>query len=1187
MNKSLTILALLLAASTSAHAEQAKLTILHTTDLHGALTAWDYLADRPAPRGLEKLGSLIRIARADTTPTLLLDAGDALQGSPLQTVWREGGRRGPEPILAAMNALGYDAMALGNHEFDHGLAALDSTREQARFPFLAVNVVRTSDQHLVFPPSVIRDAGPLRVGVVGVVTPSTPEWLDPSFTAGVQFLPPIETVAGEVGRLRDRERCDVIVVLAHTGLEKDPLTRATREFDTAYENWAYRLMTEVGGVDVWILGHTHETRPQLMIGDAFGAQAGKHGEALGRVDVELTRAGPRDSWLVSKRTGSVIAVTDSTPSDPAIVALAADLHAATRAALDEEVGRTARAIDAPSGRFEDGPLWGLLHAAQRDASHAPVSLASMFDASQRLGPGPITRRDLSRLYPYDNTLVTLRLSGAQLAEALEHAALAFAPYTYAADRALTEPNFGASHFDAASGVSYEIDLTRPPGDRIVHLSKGDAPLGAGDSIEVVTNSYRAGGGGGYRMLARATRVSTSPVLVRDAIAQLLRRGAPEPARGREWNLLPDYATTVERPLIDRLVREQVLPAAEVQRIFPREPAQRGELAYWLARAFEWREKRPSGAFADVPDSLEPWLDGLVRRRVLGAAQTEEMFGTFATLQLGLATEWCERAARVAGYALAPTPDRSFRRGLAMGVGLGTGAPGRFVTSDTLTRVQALALVANTRFPTLRILETTDFHGGILGGGRDRRTGRAYGGSVALAGNVKRLSAVNPEGTVLVDGGDWYQGTMISNLVFGRPMIEQMNALGYSAAAIGNHEFDWSADTLIRRIHEFRGAALGANIRERKSGKLPRWARSDTLMSRRGVRLGILGLSYPGTPNVTLGKYVAHLRFLDDSATAVPIVDRMRRKDRVDAVIGIGHIPASYDSARGVSGDLARLARGVKGVDAWFGGHSHNVVPGVVDGIPALISGSHGEWLGVCDLVVDPLRDRVIERKSWLERTYADLVVPDSAMAARVERWNKDIAPVAAAPVGRNINQLFRNRGGESTVGNLVADAMREGVAADIALQNAGGLRADLRAGAVTRGDIYEVMPFDNTVVTLTLTGAQVKQALEDALRYDRVTQVSGIRYEFDTSRPAGARLVTLVLADGTALDERRDFKVAVNNFMADGGDNYSAFAQARDRAETGETVREFLEAFVRAKCANGGALQYRDEGRIKKVGGGR
>jgi 5'-nucleotidase / UDP-sugar diphosphatase len=410
----------------------------------------------------------------------------------------------------------------------------------------------------------------------------------------------------------------------------------------------------------------------------------------------------------------------------------------------------------------------------------------------------------------------------------------------------------------------------------------------------------------------------------------------------------------------------------------------------------------------------------------------------------------------------------------------------------------------------------------------------------------------------------------------------MNALGYTAFAVGNHDFDWSADTLAVRAMEFHGAALGANMLQRKDGKRPWWVRSDTTVTRRGVRVGIFGLCYPLTPTVTLPANVAHLRFADDSATSVPLAKRLR-KDGASVVVGIGHIPGSSDSLRRPTGDIARLARGVHGVDAWFGGHSHNQIIGEFDGIPAMISGAHGEVVGLCDFVVDPVTRRVIERHYRLEPVYADVITPDSAMVARVEEWNRGIAPLAATPLGTNARAITRS-GGENVMGQFVADAMRDAVGADIAMANSGGLRADLAAGAITRGAIYEIMPFDNTVVTMKLSGAEVRRVLEDGLRRGRVTQVSGIRYGFDDSKPPGSRVTRLTLADGSPIDDARDYLVAVNNFMADGGDDYDTLRRARDKVDTRVPVRDRIEDFVRRRCKDGAALDVKGDGRITREG---
>jgi 2',3'-cyclic-nucleotide 2'-phosphodiesterase / 3'-nucleotidase / 5'-nucleotidase len=1181
----LPVLVLTLALARPASAEDLRLTVLHTTDLHGALTAFDYLADRPAARGLAKVATLVRQVRSERGQVLLLDAGDCIQGSALELTYRAREHALPEPMMAAMNEIGYDAMAVGNHEFDFGLEALEQARGEAKFPWLAANIVRDDGQP-AFGTSLVKRYGDVTVGVVGICTPAVPSMVDSVKIAGLRFESPVEVARREVARLRGTEHCDVVVVLAHSGLGAGPDEDSAEAPD---ENWGRRLAQDVPGIDLVVLGHTHVVVPSVEVNGVLETQAGKWGEGLGRVDLTLTRGTPSERWHLTSRVARVLAVADSTVEDEAIVKLAAPYHTAAEVALAEVIGHAAKPFDSPHGRLADGSVWDFIHAVQLDATGADVSLSPLFEPPARIAAGPITLRDALRIYPYDNTLGVVELTGQELAETLERAAAYFQTYTYEADRPLSLPGWPGFHFDVAQGVSYEIDLTQPVGHRVINLVYQGQPLAADRRLKVAVSNYRLNGGGGYTAVQRAPRLLRTQKTVRELIIDYLHRHDPAtPSSDQNWELLPDYAAANERPLIDRLVREGVAPRNEVLRLGPDLPAYRGDVAYWLARAFGWRERKPSGAFSDVPDSLEPWLDGLLKRKIIGESATKEEFRPFATVPVGLAIDWSDAAARRAGYALAnPVDDREFRLSLLTGVGEPRlhSADGTAVFRDSLSRAEALGLIANTRYPTIRVLGTTDFHGAILTGGRDRRSGRMVGGSAVLAAYVARLRAENPYGTVLVDDGDWYQGTMISNLQFGRPVIEQMNALRYAAAVIGNHEFDWSADTLIRRIQELHCAALGANVRERKTNKAPRWAKADTLVVRRGVRVGILGLCYPNTPSVTLPRYVAHLRFEDDSSTAARLVPVLRRKGLADVVLTIGHIPGTTDSTGRIGGDLGRLARGVPGVDLWLGGHSHNQLSGAVNGVPAMIAGSHGEVIATCDLVVDPVGNRVIERHYRLVPTFADDIRPDSVMAARVAHWNAGVATEAAKPVGVNARRLTRNRNGESPVGDLVTDAMRAATGVDIALQNNGGLRADLPEGTITQGGVYEVMPFDNTIVTLELTANEVKLALEEALRYQRVTQVSGVRYEFDYGRPPFDRVVGLTLGDGAPLDSTRTYRVAVNNFMAEGGDDYSVLRRGANRVDTGLTVRESLESHIRRLCEGGAPLEIRDPGRVTRKPG--
>src|SRR5262249_23755527 len=320
----------------------ARVTLLHTTDLHGALTPWDYLEDRPAVRGLTKVATLVRAIREEGPPTVLLDAGDCIQGG--IEFGRVGRKPGPDPMMAAMSRMGYDAMALGNHEFDFGLSELVEARKAATFPWLSANLVREADGQPAFAASWIGAPGGVRVGVVGLTTPAIPFLADTGNASGLPVLPPVESARREVERLRSSGRCDVVVLLAHSGLERDPETGAEREGGAPFANWGYRLATEVPGVDVVILGHTHEVVPSVRVGGALVTQAGKWAQQLGRVDLVLTRGSATERWKLTSASARMIAVTDSLPEDEEIAALAKPHHEAARTALGQTLCNATREI---------------------------------------------------------------------------------------------------------------------------------------------------------------------------------------------------------------------------------------------------------------------------------------------------------------------------------------------------------------------------------------------------------------------------------------------------------------------------------------------------------------------------------------------------------------------------------------------------------------------------------------------------------------------------------------------------------------------------------------------------------------------------------------------------------------------------------------------------------------------------
>jgi hypothetical protein len=279
------------------------------------------------------------------------------------------------------------------------------------------------------------------------------------------------------------------------------------------------------------------------------------------------------------------------------------------------------------------------------------------------------------------------MTGDDVRAVLERAAERFTAYDFQ-----STPSRPDSGLDQFQGLSYELDLTKPPGARVVHLMVRGEPLAADRALKVVVTQRRVDRGD--RELANV-KPGVSPYWLHDAILGHVQRLQEwNPDFERSWSVLPDYAGNEERPLIDLLVRERALPHDEALRLFPDEPARRGDLAYWLSRAFGWRQERLSGAFPDVPDSLEVWLDGLVRHRVLDTStRTSEFFLPFAAATVGVALEWCGNAMRAA--AKRPRGTDATRTALLAGTAVSGDSTSAVAA---LTRAQALAMVANARFP---------------------------------------------------------------------------------------------------------------------------------------------------------------------------------------------------------------------------------------------------------------------------------------------------------------------------------------------------------------------------------------------------------------------------------------------------------------------------------------------------------
>ena len=528
------------------------------------------------PFGLARTASLIRTARRQAANCLLFDNGDFLQGTPLSDITARpaSGWTGRHPVIEVMNRLRYDAVNLGNHEFNFGIEALQETLSEATFPTLSANAVRQladdpADDVTLLPGRIILkrtvtdSAGRrhrLRIGVIGLLPPQITTWDQFHLSGRLLSRDIVEAARAHVPRLR-AGGADLVIALAHTGIESD-------EWVSGMENAALAL-AGVPGIDAILAGHSHEVFPVTETERARGidhaagclagvptVMAGQRGSHLGVLDLCLQRQ--KDGrWIVQahKSEARPVSAGPKRPpvdTDPTVSALVAPAHNATLNLTHKTVGRTQIALHSYLAQIQPDATSQIAAAAQSWALHDEISdlpdtgqpilsASAPFKGGGRAGPshytevspGPISVRNVADLYPFPNTLCAVHLTGAELEDWLERAASCFHRIVPGRrGQPLWNPAFPSHAFDTITGLCYEINLTEPPrydprgqrrpagGKRIVNLTLDGNPLDPTDRFVVATNNYRAFGGGPYAHPGPA-RVSVSHTLVQELMARYL------------------------------------------------------------------------------------------------------------------------------------------------------------------------------------------------------------------------------------------------------------------------------------------------------------------------------------------------------------------------------------------------------------------------------------------------------------------------------------------------------------------------------------------------------------------------------------------------------------------------------------------------------------------------------------------
>ena len=1112
-----------------AAAETKNLVVLGTSDIHGTIDNYDYFTDSAptgkSARGLTKVETYVKGVLAENPDTILIDDGDTIQGSPLNYYFEVlHPDQAENPMAATMNAMGYAASTVGNHEFNYGPNVFKKYQDEAKFPLLSANVTGCRDY--TFQPYVIKDVDGVQIGILGLTPPAVKYWERPENIVGCQFGDAM-AAANHYVPIMKAAGADVIVVAAHTGL--DETYGYGRE-----ENFAKYLANEVPGIDVILAGHAHANVASQVVNGVLITEP--YYQARNVSDIRITVTGSGSDWSVTSKSSTTPPVA-SLADDPDILAITKPYHDATVTYINTPIGTATG--DFPGGfpaRVADGPTADLINEVQTEAAAAagfPVdaSLAALFNDGAKLTAGPIKLKDAYALYIYDNTLYVIDATGQQIKDELEWTANYFNQYGYEPAGVTVNSKVRDYNYDLWSGIDYKLDVTKPVGQRVVELDLHGKPLAMDQHVRVALNNYRASG-----MFPTAPKLYQSTTEVRQLITDwITAKGtiSPSDVYVHNFDLLPD-------PVLWQN------PTANVTR---------ADNADLLWTAFD----QSAGDYLRVPSDKKSPGTTVDRESEMFLLSNKAMDGLHdVSTNMKVLSSYTD-AGTISSWAKSAT---------AFTIQTGIFMPGgnQILPKQLVTNAEALAWVREARYPLYTFLSTNDFHGQLATG--KLVSGKPVGGAAYDMTYINNYKALNPLGTSLYDAGDIMQGTPISNLLLGESVIDVYNHMGYQLATVGNHEFDWGLATLHARMAQADFPFIVANIFNTGTDTRPSWAKPTAMFTVKGQQVGVIGVTSKDTPTIVMAGNTAGLEFREPG----PIVSQLAAQLRAagaDVVVVLAHMPDVYGGK--VTGEMATVA--VPGVDLIISGHSHSGYSGKINDIPIIEAYSSGTAIGVSDLRYDRLLRNIATSTLKVVTTYNADITPDAGIAALVAKYQAEIAPIVNAVKAKTLGPITKtaNAAGESPMGTLIADAQAWKGGTQIAFMNPGGIRADITYSAyphdVTYGDFFTVQPFDNKLVTMTLTGSQIYDLLEQQFpptqSAPKVLLVSGIKYSYNLALPAGSRITSLTLADGTPIaKDSTTYTATMNEYLATGGDKFSAFLNGTNVTRIGVSDLDALIEYV-------------------------
>ncbi|WP_240035300.1 bifunctional 2',3'-cyclic-nucleotide 2'-phosphodiesterase/3'-nucleotidase [Neobacillus notoginsengisoli] len=1111
------------------------LRILGTTDIHTHLYNYDYYKDAPTDEfGFAKTATLIKQARTESKNTLLFDNGDLIQGNPLGDykanvdVLKDGE---VHPVFKALGLLGYDAATVGNHEFNYGLDYLDEVLDDAPMPYVNANVFKDDGDndpsndvnyfkpYHIFNKKVTDRTGKtqvIKVGVIGVVAPQITLWDKANLEGKVITKDIVKSVKANIPKMK-AEGADLIIVLAHSGM--GDAAYQEMEEDAAYD------LTKVEGVDAILSGHNHKLFPGDFMdlpgvdpskGTVNGVPFVMPGNWGNNLGVmDLVVEKIKGKWTVTDSKNTLRPIYDTVAKKSLV-----DADKAVLNAVKKEHEGTVEYVRQPVGKTT-ADIHSYFALVQDDPSIQIVTNAQKWYVEKQLaGTKDEGLPILSAGAPF-------KAGGRNGASYYTYIPAGTIAIKNVADLYLY-PNTVATVKVTGADVKEWLEMSAGQFNKIDVNKAGEQPLVNND---FPTYNYDVIDGVTYEIdVTEPAKYDLKGNLVNasaNRIKNLEYNGQPIDPNQEFIVATNNYRASGTFPGVRNKTEVTMYPDENRQAI----------IDYILAEG-----------------TINPSADGNWQ---------------FAAVEKDV------------NVSFESTPDAR--------TVLGDNSPISYI-GEAANNFAKYGLKLPVAVP-VQLLGINDFHGQL----DTFNASKNAGGAEYLAAHLKAREATNPDNTIMLHAGDMVGASApVSALLQDEPTIEILNKIGFDIGTLGNHEFDEGVAEMLRLINggshpktvEKYGVFEGAGFPYVSANVIDAVTKEPILepykiLERGGVKIGFIGVTLSDTPSIVTPSGVAGVEFIDEAEAINQYAGELKAKG-IEAIVVIAHNPILSDQdGSNPREELVDIANSIDDeVDVIFGGHNHQYANTVVDGKLIVQSWSSGTAFSDVDLLVDPRNGEIVSKKAEIVDTVRT-IAPDAGIKAIVDKYAADVAPILNVVIGTTPSAILRaeNADGESAMGNLIADSMKAHTGTDFAFMNPGGVRADIDAGDITWKEAFTVQPFGNDLVTMTLTGTQIKTLFEQQWgSKPRILKISGLKVTYNDSLEKGSRIVSLTKTDGTPIVASEEYTVTVNNFMADGGDELHVLKDGKNR-EVHVTDLDALVEYIQAK----GTVTPTIEGRITKL----